>query len=990
MGRESRHIAAVFPSRRRLLLVASAGLTLLVPLLLANAQMTTAEKVPRCVVRITDTQGIGSIYGVSDTSAGVLIAASTGLYRFDGLSISTRVPGSESLAGANSIWDTKVGIVISGGAGLFRYDGSKVSPIADGSSFEAIPEGHDVQDTAFGVIVNAGRKVFRYDGTKLLPIPGEFRIGDTKAVVLGFNDKGLFKYDGSEFVAIPGGDSLGSIHQVQDTKLGILVAADNGLFRYNNSDLIPISDVKPVFKIWDRKVGVLFSTGDSVFRYDGLGTQFLFWGGSNLSILDTKNGVLVFSQGGGIFRSDGSGLVPLFPDAPFNSSTYWMSSRSGVLFSSDRGLSLYDETNVIPILGGDVISPTEIRIWDTQLGAFIAAFDGDYVLVDEPLSTVKVVLDNWKDIDGAGLTRSGLPTRWTITDRCAEFAGDLGLMVVPSNNGSEGPAVAAVAGKHSRDQIWVVANVPVTKAGKWFFRVISSRFNATVGKPSEPITITAPGFLGWVASWWRAIIASSAILLVSLNLIILALARYSSATWRLATDAVWGGSILLPQRLLLSHSQFAQLWLLDLYVQQKRKAQDIKMTPFLSFPLVDSRGNTANSDAILTRFGSLRHVWLQGNAGMGKTTTFNHLRETYFGLADASSFACFRRFGYVLVPIEARRFSDALSSNEKTASDWIVACVRSVLSEGGLLFDDPKLLHAVLSKGTLAVAIDGLNEVARQPAVAAFVAEFPNTPLFVTSQESGESPFEVWRLPRTIGEHVDGLLRLYLGSDEGKELGRRLLDSGLTEYLRSGYDVRLVIELVQTHSKTSDLPKDRLDLYESAVQAAWPESDDRRELLEASAWKLLSERGPNEDKRRLVPDQDAPGDLLAQLEAVRERSGRSIRLVRLSPLGYEFVHDQMNSYLAACWFVKRPTMSVMQDLLNTAKIWQEQRETQRSLWDFVAEMRDLDFSTLEGLWLFAGDDDRRTILGVALAKRAARERWTLTRRPSSTANTHLP
>ena len=64
-----------------------------------------------------------------------------------------------------------------------------------------------------------------------------------------------------------------------------------------------------------------------------------------------------------------------------------------------------------------------------------------------------------------------------------------------------------------------------------------------------------------------------------------------------------------------------------------------------------------------------------------------------------------------------------------------------------------------------------------------------------------------------------------------------------------------------------------LELYRAAVTEAWPEGDQRLELLQAAAWKLISERGPNEDKRRLKPDVDAPKDLLEHLEAVRERSG---------------------------------------------------------------------------------------------------------------------
>src|ERR1019366_757609 len=165
----------------------------------------------------------------------------------------------------------------------------------------------------------------------------------------------------------------------------------------------------------------------------------------------------------------------------------------------------------------------------------------------------------------------------------------------------------------------------------------------------------------------------------------------------------------------------------------------------------------------------------------------------------------------------------------------------------------------------------------------------------------------------------------------GDALARRLRDSGLMQHLRAGYDVRLVIDLAEADPKGTKLPPDRIGLCRAAVAAAWPEGEERLELLQAAGWVLMSERGPNEDKRRLKPDVDAPKDLLEQLEAVRERSGRSIRLIRGAPPYYEFVHDQMNAYLAACWFADRPTVAIMKDLLEATKVWQVGLEAQRTL-----------------------------------------------------------
>jgi hypothetical protein len=320
----------------------------------------------------------------------------------------------------------------------------------------------------------------------------------------------------------------------------------------------------------------------------------------------------------------------------------------------------------------------------------------------------------------------------------------------------------------------------------------------------------------------------------------------------------------------------------------------------------------------------------------------------------------------VLVPIQAREFAALTISDVGDPSAWIVACVRGVLSSRDLPFNDASLLTAMLRAGTIGVAIDGLNEVAREPAVAAFVKEFPQAFVFVSSQESGHPPFEVWHLPATITEYVDKMLNLYMGDQEGKDVAQLLSNTGLIAHLRSGYDVRLVINLATTDRRLLKSIDSQIGLYKAAVDTAWPEDSRQAEHCEqlgAAAWKLVSDREPNQDRRRLIPNEDCPEDLLKALERMRP-----VRLIRLASPVYEFVHDQMHWYLAANWFCSRATAAVMCDLLTASKVWKEGWEAQRALWNFVAEM--LDHETLEKLWRFAGDDERRAVLGKALAKRA--------------------
>ena len=657
----------------------------------------------------------------------------------------------------------------------------------------------------------------------------------------------------------------------------------------------------------------------------------------------------------------------------------------GVLIWTDAGLFSYESGRVSPIMGTKIESFIS-EIHDGPQGLLASTSRSLFLISYQSLNDAKIKLESASEIKRSRPIANQLDvlTRWTISHPCAAAAGQLELYVVATNAAGTNVTRVRAVGFDPRDDdvTSFEATVPVASEGEWTFHVISlaNGGEARVGESSDRITFATVGGPTGVAEWlitrWPLILGSLPLLLVALNLSVFARARYSVAAWRFATDASWGQTALAPLMLVLRQSRTAQLWLLDLYVQERRKRLPTKPTPFLALPLFGPEDVVADGDNVLRRLTLTRYLWVQGSSGMGKTAIFLHLLQTHFGGSKSTSLTVFRRDGYILIPIEARRHTEAVF-DEKGASAWVVGCVVSVLSEGGLSFEDRGLLRAMLNKGTLAVAIDGLNESARSQAIAAFAMEFPATRMFVTSQEPGESPFENWCLPDTISEYVDRLLTLYMGEQQGKTLGRRLRDTGLMQHLRSGYDVRLVIDLAKADPDGTKFPRERIGLYRSAVKAAWPKGDARLEELQAAAWKIISERSPNEDKRQLKPDIDAPKDLLQQLESARERSGRSIRLIRAAPPGYEFVHDQMNVYLAASWLAERPSVTIIKDLLEKTKAWQDGLAAQRSLWGFVAAM--LDRPLLEDLWIFAGDDERRAVFGRALAERAEREGWSLTR-----------
>jgi hypothetical protein len=968
-----------------------------------------ASRTATCVVQV-DGEAEGNIEAFRSVSAGSLIGSTGGLFLFDGKRVS-RV-GGQQFSGTTRFFDSDYGLLVKTDAGLARYDGQQLVAL-DGAATGWV---YEVRPARGRLVVASANGFFSYDGKQIEPIPGAntgevAHLYDLPFGLLLGGANGLHVFDGAT-VSRFGGDAIGRVTNILKADGGPLVVAASGIYRIDGNRVVrpPGSDVKDVQQVIVTSRGILLNTFSNLYRYDAKGVSAIEGDDTGYfqKTFDTPLGVLVSAERGlfvydgariarvswqsrglvgdvrntpagplvsadtGLFRFDGKALTPV-GGGPTGDIKSVLPTTDGLLLGADKGLFRFDGARVDRVEGEETAGVDTLH--ETPQGVLLSADNGFFLVVGGPLASAKVALDNAKQLNDSAPNEGGVLTRWKLSHPCAKFAEKFPLRVVATNERGEDAAAAPAFDFqfHGGDESFA-SLVPVAKAGKWRFRVVVGADKAMLGASSEPVTFVAGGFWSWLQAWGKTLTTGTVSLLALFNLAVFAAARYSPAAWRLATDDIWGKTALAPQGFLLRQWRSAQLWLLDLYVRG-RCSRMRSARPFLAVPLTNARGQFVDSDAVLSNFRSVRRLWIQGGAGMGKTALFHHLHETHFGGAERTSFAIFRRDGYLLVPIEARRFSDTGGDGDTPA--WVTECVRSVLSENGLTLDDRGLVQAMLSKGTLAVAIDGLNEVARSRAVATFAASFPNAPLFLTSQELGEEPFEVWRLPGTISQHVEGMLTLYLGAEAARPLSRRLKDNGLFEYLRSGYDVRLVIDLASADPEGRNLPGDRIGLYRAAVAAGWPEGDDRLDLLQAAAWKLISDRGPNEDKRRLRPDIDAPVDLLERLEAVREQSGRSIRLVRAAPPGYEFVHDQMNAYLAACWFVDRPSIAVMKAQLQDTKAWLDGREAQRVLWGFVASL--IDRTTLERLWVFAGDDEERVVLGTALAERARREGWSLTR-----------
>ena len=443
----------------------------------------------------------------------------------------------------------------------------------------------------------------------------------------------------------------------------------------------------------------------------------------------------------------------------------------------------------------------------------------------------------------------------------------------------------------------------------------------------------------------------------------------------LATDDGWGTGVLRFATLLLGHFTKPQLWILDLYFRRLHD-QGRARRPFVPLPLTGSDGSVQPSDQAMAPPWAGRRLWVQGGSGMGKTVLFRNITEAHFGDAE-TAFATFARWGCILAAFAARDFAG--SGEDKDDPAWVVDAVRATLSSRGLTFANSTLLSRFLESGTIGVAIDGLNEVNRTRAVAAFTRAFCDAPILVTSQQPGDDRFFTWRLPLDMRDFIVDLLRLHLTADETEAVTQRITTSGLKDAIRSGYDVRLIIDLTRVDPYRAALPSDRTGLYAAVIAASWPNASEetRREQQNraaAAAWRMVSERKPNEDMRRLKPDADLAGDLLEALADAPEKENKPVRLLRRAGgNAFEFVHDQMHFYMAARWLAQDGNSAAeLEKMAASSMIWAQAPDARWTLWGFAAAL--LDDERLIALWRRIDDKEEYDSLRRALKAEAERRR----------------
>ncbi|MGY6122179.1 hypothetical protein ACW9YQ_17750 (plasmid) [Paraburkholderia strydomiana] len=467
----------------------------------------------------------------------------------------------------------------------------------------------------------------------------------------------------------------------------------------------------------------------------------------------------------------------------------------------------------------------------------------------------------------------------------------------------------------------------------------------------------------WDAVIWWARHGGVALLVIHTVFVIgLAIAaRWSVASFKMLTDPVWG-RVGVWFNFLFRHCPAVQVWLLNRYVSDARAKACRIAEPYEPLPLSARDGGVQLADeGVFDVLKKYRHVWLHGDAGMGKSAIVRALEQTYFccerrGRFDAA--AARNRWGAIFVFIPARRH-ESVASDPNAPEQWLIGVTAQCLSFNGLTFPISSV-RAMLNAGTLALVVDGVNEVGKDEQVAAFALLFPATMVLATSQTEAREPLVTYRLPKDIHGYVGRFLGAYLGESIGDRVEQCLQRElpVLVENLRSGYDVRLVVDLLRQSptllnpltagadmdravlAAVTTLPSSRIGLYQAILAQAgehYPVYD-----LARLAWNMMLEQ------KRILPVD--PGINERLIEPLERENVKIVR--RLSSMTLEFRHDQMRAYLAAFWLVKQAanaeTLTVH---LKEPEVWRMDGRDQDQLWPLVAAM--MPSVLIPQIWKFA-------------------------------------
>ncbi len=820
---------------------------------------------------------------------------------------------------------------------------------------------------------------------------------------------GLFVFQDDQLKKLPAAVEPGGVYKI--TKLSdnrVLVCAANGLFIFQEDHLtkLPVAveprGVQRVLELSDGRV--LVGAVDGVFMlhansFEGL--QDSPETGWNLEVTELSSGRILVGAESKLYTLQGDQLLPLTAAGEEINNIRKIAELSDfrVLVGADSGIFSLQGDQLVPLESKgssglfEILELSDGRVLvDVDMSLFLF-IDNRFVTVpsDKEVGRIFEILEL---SDGRVLVRaeSGLFFMQNLSLREAKTTfPEIGHLLTSSGVGYAFPVrlehACAGAIEAFSPRLDVGQNAPVSgpqvigegldstilwfsvpayeKAGTFEAQLQLKDLVADeyidVGKPVE--VHVDWGLVDYFKVWSQWIIA----VYVVVYIFLLLAAPFSSKVFSVVTSKIWG-RLGAFSWLIIRFSPFVQRQLfLGYFKNVRQQVACTTVDPYLPMSLRDEDGREYDSIESLSILRDQPRLWLQGNAGMGKTALIEQLRRTYFTAPNLS--VAFQRFGFLPIFVSLRELANVQVPEDP--QDWVIEVSRAALDGYGVRFEDFGLLRGLLNGGIFAIILDGLNETDREEEVRQTALRMPKLRLLVTSQETGTG-FAILRLPRDVSEFTSQLLELWLGDEEGKAIFNQIGDSALLDEIRSGYDVRLVADLAAEHSDDQlvELPANRLGLYQAILGRvrAGDETPVKEDSLCRTAWDLWLA-----GERRL-----SEGGHLQSDEIERLRAGNLEVLRAVGGDVYEFRHDQMRAYLAARWAVHHsPPFPGILSWLEDKTIWKLGRSDQQEVWGFLAEIigESEGFEAAQEIWKFSIKSPERGYLQHALQRVADQKGW---------------
>ncbi len=930
----------------------------------------------------------GAVYAMVETPRGALIGGQNGLFHFDAVSAALRPVDTAQTGSVLNMALLPDGALIRADRGWFRYDAAKGS-IRPAGQFAADARG-GLHRVPGGVLINANTEWFLYDAasgtfqpsgvastgeiTATLDLPGGRLIGGTD---------GLFRYDFATASLGPaGGPRTGGVREMRQVPNDVLIGADEGLFLYevSSGSVRSVGDPAMGGVLAMRGVpgGVLIAARGGLFHYNPVSgatrlppaqepTGLVF------HMLEAPGSVLLWAVQG-LFRYDlAEGSVHPMEVANTGAVLVSQAVPGGLLIGAEQGLFRYDSASGSIRAAREAQTGRVAALLDLDGPVLIAAIRGLFRQVARPPDSVTVLAVEPGTLDRSTPSTDRLRVTVGMRHECAPVAAGLGLTLVASHEGQEIERVPArllgTASPGATDAL-LAGEFRFDRPGAWTLALRQGAM--TLGQPLA-FTVAAPTLWQRAALAWEWLLALGAALYAIAFATLLLAAHRSAAAFRLLADPAWGRWLGWPF-FLLRHVPAVQRWVLEPWFQAVRAT--VRMdAAHLDPPVTNGTGPALPASTLMPLLATAPRLWLQGRSGMGKSSVFAAWERAYFADAAAPSLAAAgRRQGFVLILVPARHYADIAVPEPNRPESWVIECVRRRFEMFGLGEIEPGLVRAMLRGGGFAVALDGMNEVDRDASLAAFARQFPMVRLLVTSQTAAPEGWNGWRLPQDVAELRTGLLELWLGRHGAQMLDARIEAAGIGAVITSGYDLRLIAELVQDDPAAAPLPADRMGLYRAALARATDAAGEplRLESLKQVAWAMMvaRRRELSDEDRRVLTDP-----------VIRALSREGVRILRQVGRTQEFRHDQMRAFLAASWLVDElPGAQAIQDAVEGGRAFSLSRRDQEDLWGFVAPL--LPDHLVPALWRFASERPQdRGLLQAAVQAEAGKRGMTLTLEP---------